>query len=254
MQVTAKLTVLLVLFALCIPTQAEILIYNKTIKGLVSTGEEVADPNDPNIVSWNWDANEHTDRGFLILDVEIDPKNLTVTGINKAVQVEYWRNEQAKYYEQIPHNFGIDKIELDDKTYWVLTDIFTPQDDQVLILMIKGKATMCNIGLGSKENRREVPLTLTGSALAFLQNEIDGFESNYREVQTVSLKLHYQWTRLANQYWETYDPFADYYKPFGWAVGGIDKKGEPYGIVKEWLIQRGYTDIAGNTKTGEKEQ
>lgn len=252
MKTLAKLAAFFAIFALCIPTQAEILIYNKTIRGLVSNGEGVTDPNDPNIVSWSWDAGEQIDRGFLILDVEIDPNNASIAEINKSMQVEYWRDEQLKYYEQIPYNLSIEKIVLDDTTYWVLTDIFTPQEDQVLILMVKGKAKLCNIGLGSKENRREVPITLTGSALAFMQDENDGMESTYKEVLTVSLRLHNRWTRLANLYWETYDPFVDYYNPFEWAEGGTNKNGEPYGIVKEWLIRRGYVEIENGSVAGGK--
>ena len=252
MKVLAKLAVLLSVFTLCIPTQAEILIYNKTIKGLTSNGEGATDPNDPNIVDWSWDAGEQTDRGFLILDVEIDPNDATVAGINKAMQVEYWKDGEEKYFEQISYSFDIERIETDDTTYWVLTDIFTPQEDQVLILMVKGKAKLCNIGLGSKENRREVPLILRGSALAFLQDEDEGMESTYKEVLTVSLRLHSRWTRLANLYWEAYDPFVDYYNPFEWAEGGMDKEGELYGIVKEWLIRRGYVDIENGSGAGGK--
>jgi hypothetical protein len=243
MKMPAKLAVLLVVLALCIPTQAEILIYNKTIRGLVSNGEGVIDPKDPNIVTWSWDADEQIDRGFLILDVEIDPNDATVTGINKAMQVKYWKDGEEKYFEQTSYNFNIERIETNETAYWVLTDIFTPQEDQVLILMVKGKAKLCNIGLGNKENRREVPLVFTGSALAFLQDEFDDLESTYKEVLTVSLRLHYRWTRLANLYWETYNPSVDYYNPFEWAEGGIDKEGQLYGIVKEWLIRRGYFEV-----------
>jgi hypothetical protein len=253
MRMLVKLAALLVLFAICFPTHAEILIYNNTIRGFASEGEGITVPKDPNTLEWNWNGGEQLDRGFLILDVDIDPNTAAIAGINKATQVEYWRNDQSKYYEQIQYYFGIDKIELGNKIYWVLTDIFTPQDGQVLILMIKGEATMCNIGLGRKEQRREIPLTLQGSAIGFVNNQNDEVESTYREIQTVSLRLHNRWTRLANLYWEAYDPLVDYYNPFEWAEGGIDKKGEPYGIVKEWLIQRGYTDIVSGTKADEKE-
>jgi len=254
MKMLAKLAVLLTVFTLCIPTQAEILIYNKTIRGLVSNGEGVTDPNDPNIVSWSWDAGEQVDRGFLILDVEIDPNDATVTGINKAMQVEYWKDGDEKYFEQISYSFELERIEAGETAYWVLTDIFTPQEDQVLILMAKGKAKLCNIGLGNKENRREVPLTFTGSALAFVQDEDEGTESTYKEILTVSLRLHYRWTRLANLYWESYDPFTDYYNPFEWAEGGTDKEGQPYGIVKEWLIRHGYVDTENGSEAGGKEE
>jgi hypothetical protein len=250
MKMLAKLAVLLTILTPCISTQAEILIYNKTIRGFVSEGEGITDPNDPNIVDWNWDAGEQIDRGFLVLDAEIDPNDATITDINKAVQVEYWKNGRLKYYEQISYKFNVERIEIDDKAYWVLTDIFTPQEDQVLILMVKGIARLSNIGLGSKENRREIPLTLRGSALAFLQNEDEELESTYKETLTVSLRLNHRWTRLANLYWEAYDPSTDYYNPFEWAKGGINKEGQLYGIVKEWLIRRGYIDVESGSGAG----
>ncbi len=243
MKVLIKLAIFLTVLTFCLPAHAEILIYSNTTKGFATKGEGVTDPNDPNIVNWSWNGGEQVDRGFLILDVEIDPNDATIAEINKATQVEYWKNGQIKYYEQISYSFEAQRIEVDETTYWVLRDIFAPEEDQVLIFMVKGKARMNNIGLGSKENRREVPLTLAGSALAFLQDEDDGLESTYKEVLTVSLRLHHRWTRLANLYWETYDPFVDYYNPFEWAEGGVNKDGQLYGIVKEWLIRHGYVEV-----------
>jgi hypothetical protein len=243
MKTLSKLTILIAIFTLCRPVHAEILIYSKTVSGFAADGQGITDPKDPNIVNWSWDAGEQMNRGYLILDAEIDPNDATITGINKAMQVEYWKNGQKKYFQQISHNFEAERIEVDETAYWVLTDIFTPQEDQVLILMVKGKASLNNIGLGIRENRREIPLALKGSALAFLHDEDDGTESIHKEVLAVSLRLHHLWTRQANLYWETYDPFVDFYTPFEWAEGGIDKEGRFYGIVKEWLIRHGYIEV-----------
>jgi hypothetical protein len=241
MRTSAKIVTLFVVLVICMPTHGEILIYNKIMKGFMADGEGVTNPNNTNIVNWNWIAGKRVDRGFLILDVEFD-SNAHIAGINKATQVEYWKNGHEKYYEQISHNFVIERIESDKTTYWVLRDISASEEDQVSIFMVEGEARMNNIGLGSKENRREIPSKLKGSVLTFLYDENEYLHFNYEEILNVSLRLNQHWTRLANLYWEIYDPSIDEYNPYEWAEGGIDNEGVLYGIVKEWLIGHGYNE------------
>lgn len=241
MKALVKLAALLAVLTICIPAKGEILIYNKTMTGFAAEGDGVTDPSNQSVVNWDWLAGKRVDKGFLILDVEMD-ENDHITNINEAVQVEYWKNGHEKYYEEIPHSFEIQRIVANGSTYWVLRDIYAPDADQISIIMVEGQVKMSNIGLGSKENQKEVPLKLSGSVLTFLYGQEQYLHYIYEEILTVSLRLNQQWTRLANEYWEIYNPRLDAYDPFEWALGGIDKNGEPYGIVHEWIIQHGYSE------------
>jgi hypothetical protein len=259
MKTLTKSVILLAVLILCSSAHAEILIYSKTVKGFAAEGEGVFDLYDRSKMNWRWGTGELVDKGFLVLDVDIDP-NTQIVEINDAMQIEYWKDGKIKHYEQISYNFEIDRIEVDKRTYWILRDIYAPENDQVLTFMAKGKVRMNNIGLGSRENRREIPLKLEGLALTFLQDSDDDGQSIYEEIFDVSLRLHQRWTRMANQYWLTYDPYLDDYSPFEWAVGGVDRDSQAYGIVGEWLIHRGYTEgdrdnvIIDDSSQGEGDQ
>jgi hypothetical protein len=242
MESSKKLGILLVVLILGVSSHAEILIYSTTIKGFASEGHGLYDPQDQSREDWKWGADERMDKGFLILDVEIDTKTQLVE-INQATQIEYWKNGNLKYYEQVSCNLDIDRIEVGEKTYWVLRDIFAPAESQVLVFMAEGQVRSTNIGLGSRENQRQVPLELTGLALTFLQSRSGSVESINEEIFVISLRLHKKWTKMANLYWETYEPSLDQFTPLEWAVGGQDKNGRAYGIVEEWLQKRGYEQI-----------
>jgi hypothetical protein len=242
MENSKKLGIVLAVLILGVSSHAEILIYSKTVKGFATQGQGVYDLNDQSQVDWRWDVDERMDKGFLILDVEIDPKSQLVE-INKATQIEYWKDGKKKNYERLSSIFEIDRIEVGDKTYWVLRDIFVPTESQVLVFMAEGQIRSSNIGFGSRENKREIPLELTGLAMTFLQDRNEDIESINEEIFIVSLRLHKKWTKMANLYWTTYEPNVDEYSPLEWAVGGEDKEGQAYGIVEEWLKKRGYNQI-----------
>ena len=241
MKKLAKTAVLLIFLMLCISARAEILIYSKTVTGFAAEGNGVVDLYDRSKVNWRWGVGERVDKGFLVLDVEIDP-NTQIVEFNKASQIEYWKDGREKYYEQKSYNLEIDRIEVNKETYWILRNIYAPRDNQVLVFMAKGKVRMNNIGLGSREDQRQIPLKLTGLAVTFLQGSDADVESIYEEIYIVSLRLHKRWTKTANEYWVTYNSQLDYFSPLDWAVGGVDKEGQAYGIVQEWLVQRGYIE------------
>jgi hypothetical protein len=226
---------------LCISARAEILIYSTTVTGFAAEGDGVVDLYDRSTKNWRWGIGERLDKGFLILDVDIDP-DTQIVEINKATQIEYWKEGKEKYYERVSGSFEIDKIVVDKKTYWVLRDIFATGDDRVLVFMAKGKVRMSDVGLGSRVDRREIQLKLSGFAMTFLQDGDTEMESIYEEIYVVSLRLHKSWTKTANEYWVTYNSYLDYYSPLEWAVGGVDKDGQGYGIVEEWLQERGYDE------------
>ena len=247
MKILAKLIIVLTIFTTCTPVRGEILIYNKISNGFRAEGLKTPDPNDLNFIGFEWSAGEWTSRGYLLLDVEFDSDNQVVL-INKATQIDYWRQGQSKYYEQTQLNFNIERINVGEFIYWTLTDINTPQDGQVVILMLRGTATMNNIAMSSSQNYKTIPLILKGTYIEYLDSIDDNSASIYHKIFSVSLRLNTLWTHVAYLYWQDYQKSGGKnftHDPFEWAEGGLDINGNSFGIIKEWLQRNEYTDING---------
>ncbi len=247
MKILAKLIIVLTMLAICTPAEGEILIYNKICNGFRAEGLETPDPNDPNFTGFEWNAGEWTSRGYLLLDAEFDSDNQIIL-INKAIQIDYWRHGQRKYYEQTQLNFKIERIDVGEFVYWILTDINTPQDSQVVILMLRGTATINNIAMSSSQNYKAIPLILEGSYIEYLDSIDYSSASIYNKIFSVSLRLNTLWTRVAYLYWQDYQKSGGknfIHNPFEWAEGGVDTNGNSFGIIKEWLQRNEYKDING---------
>lgn len=212
MKTLVKLVLALVLFAVCVPAQGEILIYSKTYRCW-----EASEVFDDGV---DWIVDEWTQRAFLVLDVDYDEGG-EIDDIDGAEQIEYEKDVREKWYWQIKEDFMIERIEVDGEVIWVIEELqgdFEP--DWVDIMMVRGRAREMNIGLG-RDDKKEVARVLNGYIM-YLSLGM-GIE---KAMCTMSLRLQSRWTRLAN------DP-EECEESFDCAV---------YGIVKDWLERRGYRE------------
>jgi hypothetical protein len=208
MKILAKLVLVLVLFAVCTPAQAEILVYSKIYRCWEAW--EVFDDG------VDWEVDEWAQRGFLVLDVEYYQGE--IVGINGAEQIEYDRSD--KEYWQIKEDFIIERIDIGDEVIWVLEDL-NQSEGWAELTMVRGRAKDINIGLG-RDAKREVARALNGNIMYLYLGE-----GIYKGMCTMSLRLHGRFTKLAN------DP-EEGEQDFEYAV---------YDIVKAWLERKGYEEV-----------
>ncbi len=206
MKTLAKLVMLLAVLSTCMPAQGEILIYAKTLKCFEAT--EIA----PDY----WDVYDGSRKGFLILDVEYDQGK--IVGINQAVQVEFGKDYDGKWFFQNYHEFGSERIVYNGVVYLVLEEFYT--NEELLIFTFRGKTKDMNIGLG-RDEKREVPRRLEG----FIIENYD-VDFLYKRICSASLRFLNRWTQQANN--------PD--------IGNQDFEYAEYDIVKEWLISRRYME------------
>ena len=246
MKILAKLIVIIFMLAICLPAEGEILIYSKISDGFEAGGVETSYSIESIFTEFEWNAGERTYRGYLLLDVEFNSDN-QLAAINRAAQFDYWKDGENRYYEQRQLDFNVERIQVDEQVFWTLTDINTPQDDQVEIFMVSGSAGLNNIAMISSPNNKEIPLLLKGTYLEYLQNTDTSPAYIEKKIYSVTLRLNSWWTRVAQVYYQDYikengENFTQ--DPFTWAEGGVDKNGNSYGIIKDWLLRNEYTEVS----------
>ncbi len=180
MKTWAKLIVLSIILAACLPAHGEVLIYTKTIK--CWNAGEVGDDS--------WDIDEVTMRGYLVLDVNYPD----VTIIN-SMQFEYWRDGGNKWLIEFEHEFDFNRAIDGRVTEWLFVEEDKTDSDTDL-LILRGKAREYDIG--SSENR-EVPKQLTGYRLVSLD------DGDIIRVCQWNLRLQGSWTRLTNDFDISFD-------------------------------------------------
>jgi hypothetical protein len=183
MRMLIKLFIVLFLFTFCVPARGEILIYRKTIKGF-----------DCNSLNDQWQAVERKDRGYLILEIAYNYiEGIKTIEVLNAVQIEYGGRRENKWYEFSEHEFEVIRADDNGKLLWFLIESTIDLGVGVQIQMLEGPAVDINVGLGS-EQLREVSKRLKGSNLSDQQLSI----SHDIDTLTLSLRLHSQWTKIAN--------------------------------------------------------
>ena len=209
MKTMLKLVMLLAVLAICMPAQGEILIYSKAYHCWEAW----------QILDWNTD--EWTQRGYLVLDVSYD-ENGEIDAINDAEQIEFERDGRDKFYWQIGEEYIIERVDDGDEVIWVLEQLSGDGEFSAEIVMLKGKARarFMNIGLG-RDEQREVARVLDGYWLYLSMGM--GVD---KQMCTKTLRLQGRWTKLAN------DP----------EVGNQDFEFSIFEIVKAWLELRGYEE------------
>jgi hypothetical protein len=210
MKVVVKLLMLLAVLVICIPAHGQgdstILIYAKTMKCFEAW--EIRDGI--------WDLFSGTYKGFLVLDVffldgEID-------GINGAIQIDYWKDDDGKWYSTDFYELDYERIMFEGEVWWVLEELdIEIEPDGVQVMLLNGQTRNINVGLG-RDTRFEAPSVLQGSIIEFFPDE------PYKLVCCESLKLLPNWTRRAN------NPDK----------GDGDLKYAVYNIVGAWLERRGF--------------
>ena len=207
MRTSVKLVMLLAVLVICMPAQGEILIYSKVMNCFEAT-EMFTDV---------WDVYDGVRKGFLIIDVEYDQNE--VAGINQAIQMEFWKDKDGKWFFQEDHELDYDRIVVEDDVYLVLEESRT--DNEIFFIMLRGKTKNENIGLG-RDAQREVPRLLEGPIIEYYNLDLA-----YKKTCCASLRLLRRWTRRAN------DP----------TIGNQDFEYAENNIVKEWLTRHKYNDI-----------
>jgi hypothetical protein len=207
MKTLAKLVMLLAVLTICTPAKGEILIYSKTMNCFEATE-----------MSTNvWDVYDGVRKGFLIIDVEYDQNE--VAGINQAVQIEFWKDKEGKWFLLDNHKFGYERIIFDGDVYLVLEESHTI--NEIYFLMLRGKTKNENIGLG-RDAKREIPRLLEGPIIEYYNLSL-----GYKKTCCASLRLLSHWTRQANDL----------------NIGNQDLDYARNNIVKEWLTRHKYIDI-----------
>ena len=227
-------------------SSGEILIYNMSeVEGSSFIRMPLIDyPNGSDAIS----EGKGNSRGYVILDIDFSDLGISFT-VDNSAQISYSNSGNKRYHLQ-EHDFGGERFFTGNISYWVLTDITTPDDDEAVILMYSGKTSMMNIGTGQSHNRQRIPKSLDGTSMASIvvHSAIDDFLC--KAMHTMSLRLNSKMTKEANQYWYEYEQAGGAgfdYTPFEWAVGGVDETDNVYGIVKAKLESSGYTEYDADT-------
>jgi hypothetical protein len=183
METMKKFLIVPFFLAICIPANGEVLIYKKTIKGI-----------DCDALDEQWEILEKNNRGYLVLEVTYDygEEEETIDIVN-AVQIDYFKDGQDKWYEVDEHSFGIIRADYNGKVLWILTESQIDQGVGIEILMLRGPAVDSKIGLG-KDEPREIPKRLQGNNLSDQHLSL----SHVIDTWSILLRLHSQWTKIAN--------------------------------------------------------
>jgi hypothetical protein len=144
---------LLVVLAVCVPANADVLIYKKTLRCWDSfyLGDGAWDVDNPRV------------RGYFILDVNYAPDG-TFSEIVGSAQVDYWRDrEDGKVYEVIDHDFDIIRVVDNRSIIWVLVQGDADEGD-IDLIMLRGKAQETYIGSATE---KEAPKKIDGDQLFY---------------------------------------------------------------------------------------
>ena len=184
MKTLVKLVVLLVILAMSLPVQGDILIYNKTVtwEGVDFGVED--------------DVYKETDRGFLILEVTYE--NGEIVSVDNAIQIIYGGRGGDKWIDEWTHNFEIHRIHDGNIIGYGLVE-YDSDDGYFYAISVSGKAKEQNIG---NDDPNEVPQSLVGTA-------IEHDTGNFSERGTYNLRLNNRATRDANQEGMDFDTVYD---------------------------------------------
>ncbi len=178
MKMMTRFVMLLAIVTICLPAQADILVYAKTIKCWEAW------ETDPNV----FNVDEYTVKGFLVLDLCFSAEDGTFMSINGAAQIEYWKDGRDKWYSVNEENWSGRRI-ANGNAGWVLERMNNQETDQTDAVMLKGLAKYTDIGFGRNE-KREIAPTLNGYGLYNLDD---------LRMCVWTLRLQSQWTKCSNQ-------------------------------------------------------
>lgn len=208
MKTLIRLVMLLVVLGICLPAQADILIYSMTTKYWAA--EDIGD-ND-------WDIFSATIKGYLILDLIIEEGQ--ITGFDNAMHIDYGRDRNEKWTDEVTHNIDIEKILYDDNIQYILTESDF-EDGNFRVMMLTGEGRDYNIG---SQQLLEIPRQLEGRILWHDVSDIS-------EISDVEMRIQQNLTKEANEQKMDFD--------------------EANEMVRNWLRQRGWfgPDTGGDDDT-----
>ncbi len=218
MKTLIKFVILLTVLGICLPAQADILIYSKTTRSWTAenTGED------------DWDIYTDRTKGFLILDVNIPEGR--ITGIDNAMQIDYGKYGAQRWTDIEFNNIEIERVGNNNNVQYVLTESDFDNGD-FRVMMLAGDAVYYNIGL---QNRQEIPRQLEGYTL---QHDL----SDINKMCEVDLRVQQKFTKQANMqgmnFNEAYDMVQDWLRQRGWFYDGTDDNatGKIEGFEKGYL-------------------
>jgi hypothetical protein len=210
MKTMAKMTVLLIVLGLCLPSYGEILVYKITSKGNEFKQREAG-----------WDARNQPETSYIVLNVNYDDYTIT-----QAEVMNYWKDRDGKWFDRGSVELELVRVTYGNKVQWVIMAKETDLNEaQELVgagfVMLVGAARNRNIGT---ENAREVASSLSGYSL-WDRIEEDGWRRI--EMPKDSVTLHASWT--------------------SWANADDENKGHQdftatTGMIANYLIAKGYTE------------
>ena len=179
MKTLARMTVLLVVLGLCLPSYGEILVYKAT--QTMTSYTEVAEGE--------WDVMKETSKSYLVIDV-----NYTTNTFTQSASINYGRDPNGKFFEENALSLELVRVTSDDRVRWVvLQEEIEPNEmaPSGSIYALAGLASDRNIGTGTKS---EAAAKLKGSGFEDRTNE------GLRELglASVSATLYSAWTVRAN--------------------------------------------------------
>ena len=238
MKMRVYLVILLYVFAACLPANGEILIYNLA----KSEGRTFLKAD------LYYDSGEDggIGRGYLILDIDL----VRDYSIDNAVIISYSDGESPSYYS-CTHDFQFQLFLSNSEwttgsRWWVLSDINTPKEGEIVSMILSGRPGMRNIGLPTK---KPAPKKFEGTYMVSVTFSVDNIDYVYKLTEFLSFRLNTRLTKEANRYWSDYEQAEGAgfdYTPFEWAVGGVDEENNVYGMIKADLESSGYQQLDPN--------
>lgn len=174
-----KTLAILIFISISSISYGEILIYKINNKCLEYNGVED-----------EWEKIVKRDRGFLILELGYHEDG--TIDVNDAVEIMYWRDGSDKLYRETDRYINIVRIIQERRLYWLLVEdkanVIEVQSE-----ILKGRAEDNN---GDSSNMPdEIVNEFNGKYLSDIQLG----SGHYIDIKDMTLRLHSQWTLLANE-------------------------------------------------------
>lgn len=210
MKTLAKLAILVVVLAFCLPAHAEILIYE--FKG-----------DEYNYTRRNgvWEVEIRKETGYVVIEA-IYKQDGTIDFFNQAEWMGYWRDNEGKWFVGGQADFEIERVEYGGDVEWLVFERDV-EGAYTHLMTAAGKARNRDIG---KEGEREVATKWEGYDLELYQGQMH-FNCEMDEVRAV--ELNSAWTKYAN---DDEDGLAQNY------AAAVQ-------FVKDYLEEKGYQPVVG---------
>jgi hypothetical protein len=208
MKTLGRITVLLVVLGLCVPSFGEILIYKLTESGTFYEEVGVDD----------WEVDKDTGKGYMVIDIDYGTGEIVESAL-----AQYGVDAGEKWFEMVPLNLEVVRVDDGTRVTWIVMEKDIDDvggEPSGSFHLLAGTARDKNVGTGTNE---EVASKLSGYGL---EDNLDGDRSI--GLSKVSATFYASWT-----YWANGDE--------------IDEGNQDFGTVMDeiaaYLEDKGYTEI-----------